>query len=343
MILVLHMNALGEAVFSLPLLHALKHGSPPWRVVTVGRGGSGELIRASGLADQALFRIPALGLRCHAQLIRAVRAAHPAACLALSTSRSSSLLAWLSGAPRRVGYREADFSFLLNTHLPLEGSGIQKYLSFLPPLGIKPTVTSYCGLVSAAPEAQTRAAQLLAQAGIAPGAPFVALSPISTGKVGLKAYPVEQWAAACRRLSERGWPLVLVGSGGNAAAHRRMLEGINGKALSLAGQTSAPVLAAVLQRAACAVGVDTGPIHVAAAVGTRCVVLFGATDPRRTAPCGEGHMILSRGLACQPCLDAPCRNNGACMRQIAPQEIADAVEAVLANAQPSRGLTSLPG
>ena len=82
-------------------------------------------------------------------------------------------------------------------------------------------------------------------------------------------------------------------------------------------------------RAVCLVGVDTGPIHVAAAIGTRCVVLFGPSDPKLTPPCGEGHTILCRGLECQPCHTAPCPHGGRCLREITPDQVLAATEALL--------------
>jgi heptosyltransferase-1 len=323
------MTALGEAVFSLPLLHALRNATPPWRVVSVVRGGSGELIQTSGLADEVLFRIPAFGPRCHLDLIKAVRACRPAVSLALTTSRSSSILAWLSGAPRRIGYDRADFGFLHTARIPSEISGVRNFLNLLGPAGVKRTVSSYAGLLVVPAAAQADAAQLLRRQGI-DGTPFVALAPMSSGRIGVKAYPITQWAKVCRLVTDRGWPVVLLGEAADAAAHARILAASNGRAVSLAGMTSALVLAGILGCAACVVGVDTGPVHVAAAVGTRCVALFGPTDPGCTAPCGDGHVILSKHLACQPCLDAPCPNGGACMRLITPAMVADAVEAVVA-------------
>ena len=328
------MNALGEALFALPLLHALKHASPPWRTVSIIRRGVADIIRASGLADEVLLRPESAGLGGAWRLIRAARAARPEVCFALSASRSNSLLAWLCGAPRRIGYRHADLAVLLQT-VPFEGGGVDNYLSLLPAAGTERTVDSYCGLLRAPQDARESAAELLAQGGIEARARFVAVAPASSGKGGCKAYPVEQWAAACRLMSERGWPLVLVGSAADVELHQRLVSEAKGRAVSLAGKTPPLVLAGVLGRAACAVGIDTGPIHLAAAVGTRCVVLFGSSDPRRTAPCGDGHVILYRGLDCQPCLDRLCANEGACLRLISPQEIVDAVAAMLGD-EPGR-------
>jgi ADP-heptose:LPS heptosyltransferase len=320
----LHMRALGELVFALPLLHALRHADPPWRTVCVAHAGLTDLLAASGLADRVLPRLRPRDWRGYRRLVQTLRAERPTVCLSLTPSAGNSLLAAISGARRRLGYDYADLSWLLE-RVPSDGGGIENYLIFLPPIGVARTVDSYCGLLRV-PETDREAARtLLRRAGIEPETPFVAVSPISTGKQGVKAYPLDHWAAVCRGLSQRG-PVVVVGSGADRAAHDEIVAGAPDRVVSLAGETSALTLAAVLERASCVVGADTGPIHVAAAMGTRCVVLFGASDPHRTAPSGEGHTILYRGLACQPCLVAPCTHHGACLRDIDPEEVIAAVE-----------------
>ncbi len=325
---VLHMLALGEGIFALPLLHALKHTDPPWRTVCVARADVAEILAASGLADRVLLRNHPPGVRTVWRLVHELRRERPRACLALATSAGNTLLAWLSGARRRIGYDYAHLSGLLET-VPFEGGGVENYLSLLPLLGVARTVSSYVGLLRIPAEAQERADVLLREAGCHPQTTFVAVSPISTGKQGEKAYPAERWAEVCAVLRDQGVPLVLVGTSADREAHQGMLERGAAPGVSLAGETPPLVLAGVLRRAACVVGIDTGPIHVAAAVGTRCVVLFGSSDPRRTAPCGQGHIILYRGLDCQPCLAGPCHRNGECLRRIPPEEIVAAVREIL--------------
>lgn len=328
-VLVLHMNALGEAVFALPLLHALKHSNPPWRTVCVARSDVAALLEASGLADEVLLRPAPATARGAQVLARAVRNARPQVSLGLSTSAGNALLAWYSGARRRIGYNYGGATWLLHHRVPFAGGGVENYLSLLPHVPASRTVSSYVGLLRVPPAAQAEADALLRQIGIGRETPFVALSPLSTGKQGLKAYPPEQWAQVCRLIVANGRALVLVGSPADVESHRVLLAGCPGLAVSLAGRTPTLVLAGLLARAACAVGIDTGPIHVAAALETPCVVLFGSSDPARTAPSGEGHTILYRGLDCQPCLDRPCDRNGACLREITPEEIVAAVEETL--------------
>jgi ADP-heptose:LPS heptosyltransferase len=313
-------------------------------VISVARANAAAILAASGLPDQVLVRDSYKGARGFLRLVSSLRAAHPDASLALSPSAGTSLLARLSGASRRLGYSQADLSWLSEA-IPFRGGGVENYLSLLPPLGLLRTVSSYVGLLRVGAAERREADELLASVRIAPADPFVAISPISTGKLDVKAYPEESWCAVCGTLQADGYPVVLVGSAADVPAHARMARLAGKEIASLAGKTSPVVLAGVLQRAGCVAGVDTGPIHVAAAVGAPCVVIFGPSNPERTAPCGEGHIVLSRGLDCQPCLDGPCKRQGACLRMVTPEEVVAAVESVLragrgqgtAGANPSLG------
>jgi ADP-heptose:LPS heptosyltransferase len=171
------------------------------------------------------------------------------------------------------------------------------------------------------------------------------VSPLSTGKLGVKAYPPEHWQQVVWNLSALGYHLALVGSPGDAARHAQLMATAGpGRVVSLAGLTPALVLAGVARRAAGVVGVDTGPLHVAAAVGTRCVVLFGPSDPALTAPCGEGHIVLYRDLECQPCQTGPCYHQGRCMRELTPRAVVEAVQRLLAGGAepPARALEWQP-
>ena len=323
--LVLHMRALGEVAFALPLLHALQHAG--WRTVSLIQRELAPILEASGLVDHVIYRVKQP--RAYLAMAGEIRRQHPRACLALGPGANNSLLARFSGARDRIGYDYAQCRWCLQT-VPFEGGGVENYLSLLPSLGVPRTADSYCGLLKVPPAQSKAAAALLEAAGLPPGEPFVALSPISTGKLGVNAYPPESWAVICRELRARGHHVVLVGSAADAQLHREMLQGEGaGRALSLAGQTPVLVLAGVLQRAAALIGVDTGPVHVAAAVGTHCVVLFGPSDPRRTSPCGEGHVVLYRGLNCQPCHTEPCNYEGRCLRELTPEQVLTAAEQIL--------------
>ncbi len=96
--------------------------------------------------------------------------------------------------------------------------------------------------------------------------------------------------------------------------------------LNLCGRTSIAESLALLAKCDLLVANDTGPVHMAAAVGTRCLVLFGPTRPDWTGPYGEGHRIIKRDLPCQPCLKHRCpRGDHACLESITAAEVAGAI------------------
>ena len=109
-----------------------------------------------------------------------------------------------------------------------------------------------------------------------------------------KRWPAECFADLARNLADSGRPPVLIGKNAEAAILAR-IEREAPRSINLCGRTSLDQIAALARRATCAVGNDTGPIHVAATVGCPTVVLFGpASDPKRCAPCGEAVTVLRR-------------------------------------------------
>jgi ADP-heptose:LPS heptosyltransferase len=144
-----------------------------------------------------------------------------------------------------------------------------------------------------------------------------------------KAWPVRHFLALVRLLEARGHPVrALLGPEDGAA---RDLLAASGVAL-LEGRPL-PQVAALLARASLVVGSDSGIAHLAAAVGTKVLVLFGPTDPARTAPLGPRVRVLTRHLPCSPCW-APrtrlaCPTARECLEELAPEAVLEAVEGAL--------------
>ncbi len=146
--------------------------------------------------------------------------------------------------------------------------------------------------------------------------------------------PSKQWPAArfgelAQRLVAAGrQPVVLIGPGEEVvAAAVATAAGVDlpilGPALDVAG------LYGVLGHLGLVVSNDTGPMHLAALAGARVVALFGPTDPVRTAPLGEGHVVLSRHLECSPCLEPRCPlGHDRCMLGISVDQVEAAVERI---------------
>ena len=168
---------------------------------------------------------------------------------------------------------------------------------------------------------------LLKESGM-PGEGFVVFNPFSRWRS--KVWPFERYAELARRLREKvGAPMVVSGGPGEEGQADELMRLMRpGDAVSLAGKLTLGQSMALYKRSKLMVTGDTGPMHVAAALGTRVVALFGPTFPERTGPWGEGHVVLQ---ALRPPRHHAYRTDrtGAYMEAIDVNSVFDAVQSVL--------------
>jgi ADP-heptose:LPS heptosyltransferase len=132
-------------------------------------------------------------------------------------------------------------------------------------------------------------------------------------------------------------PVVLIGGRDDKADAQAIRGMMSVTPIDLTGETSVGQLPALLSSASLLITNDSGPMHVAAAVGTPVVALFGPTSPVRTGPYGAGHRVLTHELPCRPCFSRRCSNaiNMECLTSISPTQVLQAVRDQLAVRLPS--------
>lgn len=174
-------------------------------------------------------------------------------------------------------------------------------------------------------QAQQAAAKLLAGLGLKDSQPWVALAP--GAKWATKQWPREYFSQLAVRLDrETGIRPVLIGGESEIGLCRDVAQAAGGRVVSLAGQTDLATLAALFSKSALFVGNDSGPLHLAAAAGTRVLAFFGPTVPEFgfAPPAGTRTRIVSRSLSCRPCAVHGSRacplGHHACMKKIMPDE-----------------------
>lgn len=172
-----------------------------------------------------------------------------------------------------------------------------------------------------------QAASLLAQRGLLPGSRYAVLHPGTGGSA--RDWPLDHFARLASLLHESRISVVVTGS----EIERMSCERIAGRnAVSVAGRTDILTLAAILKRASVFVSCSTGPMHMAAAVGTRVVALFSSNSrhsPRRWGPLGSGHTVLTPPMAPCSCRKSMCRHD--CMTMVTPEAVLAAVQSMLRN------------
>jgi ADP-heptose:LPS heptosyltransferase len=251
----------------------------------VVEGGAGELVEGHAALDQVI-RIPRRWLkspRAVRQLWQTLRRLQFDVAVDLQGLTKSALVARLSGAPRRLGAGGSDgreLSKWLNNELTLIRADhvVDHYLGILAPLGIRQPQVRFD--VPEEPADAQFAASLLRDCGLQEGA-FAVLNP-GAGWPS-KLWPAERYGELAWQL-DRSWglPSLAVWGGGEQGLARAIVESSGGKAV-LAPATRLRQLGSVLRRARLFVGSDTGPMHLAAAVGTPTASLHG---PSRAAWCG---------------------------------------------------------
>jgi ADP-heptose:LPS heptosyltransferase len=248
----------------------------------------------------------------------------------------TALLLRLAGVPRIVATSEDYPGSLLDTRLPVAGDAPE-------PVRMLHTVCAAGFALPAGDDGRLRVRRPLPDVGAlmpsADRAPLIVVHPGTSAPA--RAYPQSLWATAVGRLVQDGWRVALTGSAAEQPLTRRIVDAVGGAAaasiLDLAGRLDVSQLAAVLNRAEVTVVANTGPAHLAAAVGTPVVSLFAPVVPAlRWAPFGVPVQILGDQDA--PCRDTrwtSCRIAGhPCLSSVPADQIAAAVR-LLSAADPA--------
>jgi ADP-heptose:LPS heptosyltransferase len=327
-LLIILLGAIGDVVCGMPLVQRLRLGWPATRIAWAVEPPAAPLLDTHQAVDEVIVFRRGQGLAALIEFLRAVRASRPDVTLDLQRHFKSGLTSRSSGAPRRVGFhwrnsREGNRLFNTDSIEPVRDltPKLTHFLRFADRLGVAPSPISF-GLAATAAERE-RVAPLLAEAGERYAAVYVG-----------STWASRQWlprptAELCRALRARGLGVVLVGGRSDAAFALRVLAGGAGDVVNAVGQTSLREVIALMERAAVAIGPDSGPMHIAIAVGTPVVALFGATSPARSGPWGWHHLVVRSDVPCAPCYLSRCPIGQLCMERITPAMVMERVEQVL--------------
>ena len=319
-----HLNQVGDLLFSLPALYNIRQRFPNAHIASVARPNCRDLLELSGLVDEMIER-PRRPLGSSFRVARTLRRKKFDLAVVFSTSLGMTALALMSGVPKRVGFGKMPTGLLLSSRLPWTSPPSTKNnLRLVEAIGCPVVKSDYVGIIRPRDSDEAGAEELLASVGMA-DKQFVVLGPgTSTGRE-IKRWSNEGFAEVADSVADRlGIRSVVVGLAGGVEISR-----LSKNALDLTGNTSLPVLAALLRRARLFIGVDSGVMHLAAAMGVRVVGLFGPSDPEITRPQGEGHAVIQVDLPCRPCLAKTCSLDRICMTGIMPKTVFEVVSSLL--------------
>jgi len=318
------LGAIGDAVNTLPLVNRLRDGFPKARIQWVIGPPAHSLIGGHAAVDDFLV-LDSKRLAAWPAAVRELRASKPDLVIDLQRILKSGLLTRLSGAPRRLGFdrarcKEAAWLFTNERIAPnaTPGVTVSQYLEFADHLGLAQSEPRWD--LPCTPWSETGDAS----------APLVVLN-LGASKEANHWY-AEAWAQLADALVNEFSARVVLSGGPQDRAAADAVQQLASQALEdRVGTLSLKQSAGLFEVADLFIGGDTGPLHMAVAVGTPVVALFGAADPRRTGPFGMPHSVVTHPTDCQPCRKRHCFVAGhPCMRLLTAEAVMQRVRENLA-------------
>ncbi len=337
-IVVIQTAFLGDVVLTTPLLRELRRARPevPITVVTTPVGAETLAGHPSVDAIEVFDKKGRdRGPSGVARLSRRLRARAPEIAVAAQRSARTGLLSLLSGAGARIGFAGASGRFAYTRRVPWTAGdhAVRRYLALSEPAGGEPATADPRPEIAVAADARERVRELLASAGVLEEEALLAIAPGSIW--GTKRWLPEGFAAIATAAASRGLVAVLVGAPDERPLCDEVAAASGSRAINLAGRCGIPDLAALLARARVLVSNDSGAGHVASAVGTPVISIFGPTVPGfGYTPFGEGNRVVEHpGLGCRPCdrhgPQACPLGHFRCMREIGADRVLSALDEVL--------------
>lgn len=292
-ILITRLSAIGDCILTAPVACALRDQFPDAYLAWITEPAAASLLQGHAAIDEWIV-VPKGWLKSPATVLairRRLRSLRFDITIDPQSLSKSSILAWLSAAPRRIGLaapfgREAS-RFLNNLRVTVQHPHVVDFqLELLKPLGIEHPAVRF--EIPRNADAEQRTLSWIEQQALSR---FAVINPGAGWDSRL--WPVDRFAAVARHLGDRhGLRTVVVWSGERERGWAEAIVAQSREVSCLAPPTTLPDLASTLRCASLFVGSDTGPLHLAVAVGTPSVSIHGPTRPEQSGPYGSGNRAV---------------------------------------------------
>ncbi len=338
-IVLINTTALGDTLFSTPAIRAIRGAFPKAKIIALVSPTAKEVLlynpHLNGIIDHPgrvnlpfFFRLPSL--------LRKIRQeAFDVAVVLHGNDPDAVPLAYLSGATYRFGLAKSRLAFLL-THpfafdIP-DTHYIHMWLTHLKGLGI-----SFKGEemeIFLSREEEDAAERILVAQRLSPGR-IVGIHPFAN-KLRDKLWSFDRVVELGAAIVREGYTPLLFGGLSERKVAEEMAEQSEGRMISLAGRLTLRQTMALIKRCVLFISVDSGPLHVAQALGVPTVALFGPSDPKLTGPLLSPAVVVYNKWECSPCGWRPCPYQVACMDSIGVEDVVNAARSLLKRSEEGR-------
>jgi lipopolysaccharide heptosyltransferase I len=327
-ILLIKPSSLGDIVHTFPVVSAIKERWPATHITWLVKRQWAELVERAEDVDR-VWPVDATA-RSWVWQLRALRIERFDLVVDLQGLFRSGVLTGFSGAPRRIGFangREGSPWFYTDlVRVPhQEMHAVDRYLLVAEALGACPErPPRFRFKITEADMVVVRNA--FRRQGLSVDRPWVAMHV--SARWPTKRWPLESFGAVVDELDRAGiGPVVLIGGPDDRRDVSQLKALAKASVIDLTGAVPLGCLPALLSKSGALITNDSGPMHVAAALGIPVVAMFGPTSAVRTGPYGSGHQVLTGPVPCSPCFSRVCRHSPEleCLHLITPDEVVEAV------------------
>jgi len=328
-------NWIGDVVMTLPAITAVREAYPEARISILVKPWVADLLRISPDVDEVIvYERPGVheGIGGLFRLVRELKTKKFDMAILLQNAIEAAIIAWLARIPVRAGYN-TDGRGIFLTHSAIRSKEILRvhqveyYLGMLKALGLGAGRKDVRLLIGE--EEKAFSDRILKERGIAEASLLIGLAPGATYGPAKRWYP-ERFASVADRLIERFSARVLLfGSAGDHEVARSIQGKARNALVDLTGETTLREAISLIARCRLFVSNDSGLMHVAGALGTPTVAIFGSTNPLTTSPVGQKSIVITKNVDCSPCLKKTCPTDFICMDLITTDEVYNTAVALL--------------
>ena len=330
-------NWIGDVMLSIPSISLVREAFPSAHISILIKSNLSPLLEGNPDINEIIpFNPETMSVIEKLKFYRGLKEKNFDLAILLTNSFESALFIYLAGIKERIGYNKDMRGIFLTKKIPMPSRKSPRmhqadfYLTLIKSISV---VSSQWSVVSnkkvsfyIPEDIQNAVDKFWNEKGLSKKSPVIGMN-IGASYGSAKRWMPERFAELADRIySELKGEIILFGSSGDFNIEAEIKGRMKNKVLSMVGKTTLKSLAAMIKRCHLFITNDSGPMHIAAAVGTPIVAIFGSTDPSETSPLCDKYKIVRRPVDCSPCWKRECPTDHKCMELIKVSDVMDAVK-----------------
>lgn len=336
-VLIVRLDRIGDVILSTPVIKAVRDAYPESHIAFMVRPYCREVVEGNPYLNEVIVYDKdgsEKDIRGNLAFILNLRRHRFNIAIILHPTNRTHLVTFLAGIPERVGY-DKKLGWLLTKRIPhLKQFGLKHEIDYtldiLRYIGIDPKEKTLYMPVNEKSESKIK--DILKTNNVADDEMVIAIHPGASCLS--KKWPLENFIKAANSLANIYKARIAVLSGiKEKALGDRVADSVSSAPINLSGRTTVGDVASILRRSKLLISNDSGPVHIACAVGTPVIAIFGRNDrglsPTRWGPAGKDDQVLHKDVGCDPCLAHNCNIAFKCLEAITVEEVLSAASAIL--------------